>query len=88
MACKKVILGGKRPTHAIMCNGCQEPGADGECWEAIWSLGKACKKCDHECYRAGWDKKRVDEDNQRLVERCDEGRWQGAGKGRLLGEHP
>ncbi len=43
------------------------PG-DRECWEAIWSQGKACRTCHHdECYRQGWKKARVDRDNARLV---------------------
>jgi hypothetical protein len=43
-----------------------EPG-DTECWEAVWSEGRACKSCWFDCYRAGWTKSRVDTDNARLV---------------------
>ena len=43
-----------------------EPG-ERECWTAIWSQGRDCKTCWIKCYRAGWEKARVDADNRRLV---------------------
>ena len=49
------------------------PGKDGECPEAVWSQGRACRKCEHpSCYRVGWGKSNVDADNARLVrENCN-----------------
>lgn len=43
-----------------------EPG-DKECLIAVWSVGRACKKCRANCYRQGWSKLAVDRDNLRLV---------------------
>jgi len=45
-----------------------EPG-ETECWEAIWSQGRACKKCNvsFDCYRKGWEKWQADADNLDLV---------------------
>ncbi len=41
-----------------------------ECYEALWSQGRACKRCKHPtCYRKGWEKWRVDADNKALVEK-------------------
>lgn len=39
-----------------------------ECYEACWSQGRFCKKCyRNDCYRQGWDKYFVDDDNRQLV---------------------
>ena len=44
-----------------------EPTADHECPEVVWSEGKACRKCPNKnCYRNGWTKKQVTEDNKKL----------------------
>lgn len=45
----------------------RSPPAQRECLEAIWSEGRACRTCWVEFYRRGWKKKRVDEDNAKLV---------------------
>jgi len=51
-----------------LCDFRSVPG-ETECWEAIWTVGKSCRKCwVEECYRRGWFKSQVDEDNRRLVE--------------------
>lgn len=49
-----------------VCTFETEPGAT-ECWVAIWSQGRNCRKCTHRCYRQGWSKRQVDADNARLV---------------------
>ncbi len=43
------------------------PPGDTECYEAIWSRGSSCKDCAITCYRQGWDKQRVTQDNKNLV---------------------
>lgn len=48
-----------------LCDFRSEPCPNRECREAIWSQGRACKQCDRECYRRGWEKWRVDADNAR-----------------------
>lgn len=41
-----------------------------ECYEAIWSKGYSCKKCDRaDCYRQGWDQRSVTNDNISRVEK-------------------
>ena len=55
----------KRNLH--LCSFFEEPTGEKECLEAIWSVGRACKSCEHACYRRGWDKRQVDVDNKRLV---------------------
>jgi hypothetical protein len=50
-----------------ICDFANEPTKDHECLEAIWSLGRYCKKCEATCYRKGWSKKQTDVDNKRLV---------------------
>lgn len=45
----------------------QEPTVGRECWEAIWSQGRACKSCQADCYRKGWSKEQATADNKRLV---------------------
>lgn len=47
---------------------CSEPG-EKECWNAIWSQGRECKRCNAKCYRKGWEKWRVDADNKEIVKR-------------------
>ena len=55
-------------TYVYLYHFRSEPREDGtECYEAIWSRGRACKTCSVACYRAGWDKDRVDLDNARRV---------------------
>ena len=49
-----------------ICNFESEP-KETECYEAIWSQGWSCKKCQTKCYRQGWSKPMVDDDNKRLV---------------------
>jgi len=44
------------------------PTADSECPEAVWSLGKSCKRCPMTCYRQGMSAGQVREDNRKLVE--------------------
>lgn len=44
------------------------PGKGGECMEAMWSLGRACRKCDHPtCYRKGMTAAQAREDNAERV---------------------
>lgn len=51
-----------------------EPDRGRECLEAVWSVGRACKRCRHEsCYRVGWPKWLVDADNKKRVHRNAEG---------------
>lgn len=39
-----------------------------ECLEAVWSQGRSCRTCyRNDCYRQGWQKSRVDDDNTALV---------------------
>ena len=46
----------------------KQPTDKFECLEAVWSQGRACKRCFvSDCYRQGWEKRRVDADNARLV---------------------
>lgn len=41
-----------------------------ECLEAVWTQGRSCKTCNRaDCYRQGWNKTRVDNDNKFLVSR-------------------
>lgn len=54
-------------TSVHLCDFCESPKPGLECWTAIWSEGRACKSCDHECYRRGWLKWQVDADNHQLV---------------------
>jgi len=56
-------------TH--LCDFRSEP-SDTECWEAAWSMGRSCKRCYRDCYRKGWDKRRVLADNVELVRRKNE----------------
>lgn len=57
-----------------ICDFLSVPGKT-ECLAAIWSEGRACRKCEHPtCYRRGWPKRRVDKDNERLV-RANGGMW-------------
>ena len=59
-------------TYAIhLCDFREEPG-DTECWEVVWSVGRACRKCYRECYRKGWEKARVMADNAERVRRRNE----------------
>ncbi len=45
------------------------PNDEFECYAAIYSQGKECKECHRsDCYRQGWEKYAVDQDNARLVE--------------------
>lgn len=54
-------------TYAIhICDFRSEPG-DTECWEVVWSEGKACKDCYRDCYRKGWTATRVLADNEKRV---------------------
>ena len=44
------------------------PTKGAECYEAVWSQGHSCKNCYRtDCYRQGWQKTRVDDDNAALV---------------------
>ena len=45
-----------------------------ECPEALWSRGRSCRDSYVACYRAGWDSKRVNQDNRELVKRKREER--------------
>lgn len=55
------------PVH--LCDFRTPPG-EKECLEAVFSTGRACRKCYREdCYRMGWRKDAVDSDNRR---RCRE----------------
>jgi hypothetical protein len=49
------------------CGSFQIPTDLTECSEAFESMGKSCRKCPiKKCYRNGWLKKQVDEDNKRI----------------------
>ena len=50
-----------------------EPTVGAECYEATWSQGRSCAKCNATCYRAGWEDDRVRLDNVRLVQLKGEG---------------
>ena len=41
-----------------------------ECLEAVWSEGRACKRCPVDCYRQGWSQHRVTLDNASRVEKA------------------
>ena len=47
-----------------ICQLASEPG-EYECREAIASEGRACKRCNIDCYRAGWSRKEVTLDNKK-----------------------
>ena len=56
-----------RGPATYLCDFRSPPG-DTECLECIWSQGRSCRVCYREdCYRRGWDKRRVDRDNAELV---------------------
>lgn len=55
----------KRP--GFLCTGPATPPGDKECLEVIWSNGRACRKCEVDCYRRGWLKAAVDRDNARFI---------------------
>jgi len=44
------------------------PTNEYECREATWSEGKSCKKCQSDCYRKGWNKAMVTDDNFKLCQ--------------------
>ena len=52
--------------NMLICNFAQPPN-EKECLEAIWSQGKACKKCPVPCYRQGMSALEATSDNKRLV---------------------
>ena len=50
-----------------LCDFRSEP-QERECLEAVWSMGRSCKKCYRDtCHRQGWTKYQVDNDNSRRV---------------------
>ena len=49
-----------------ICQFAEQPG-EHECLEAIWSQGKACKKCPVPCYRQGMSALEATSDNKKLV---------------------
>ena len=63
----------------FLCDFREEPG-ETECYEATWSAGAACRKCDHTCYRAGWTKDRVLMDNKLRCEKKNGGALRPASK--------
>lgn len=55
-------------TNLHVCSSESPPTDDHECRAAVWSQGRACKKCPiAECYRQGWAHSRVTVDNMRRV---------------------
>jgi hypothetical protein len=44
-----------------------EPAKGNECYEAIDTQGKSCKKCDCSCYRRGMTQAQATADNEKLV---------------------
>lgn len=68
MICKPIplLVRGKR-LKGVVCTAQQSPPSETECREAIYSQGRACKKCEVNCYRQGWSKDMVDRDNKWLV---------------------
>ena len=61
---------------AYICGGhFEQPTASTECYEAVWSTGRSCRKCPLEsCYRNGWKAADVRVDNSHIVERNGEGK--------------
>ena len=58
---------GEEMRQLHICDFRSIPGKT-ECYEAIWSKGNSCKNCYHnDCYRKGWPKSRIDDDNAALV---------------------
>lgn len=54
--------------NAIVCGPHTSVPGRTECYEAVWSQGRACRTCKRtDCYRRGWDKSLVDADNKRIV---------------------
>ncbi len=53
-------------SELYICRLASEPG-DKECLEAIASEGRACKRCDIDCYRRGFSKEEAAADNRKLV---------------------
>lgn len=54
------------------------PKVGNECGRACLSLGKSCRKCWVDCYRKGWESRRVTRDNARLVAEAEARRLKGA----------
>jgi len=60
-------------TIFIDCGNFTEPTDIRECWEVIWSNCTSCRKCPNKaCYRNGWLKPRVTEDNAKIVKKVAE----------------
>jgi hypothetical protein len=55
--------------NAILCGPfLSVPTKGGGCYEATWSIGRACRKCDHPtCYRRGMTAAQACADNVELV---------------------
>jgi len=66
----------------IDCGQFTPPTAGHECYEVIWSNGRSCRRCPNkDCYRNGWLKKAVTEDNKKLIKETMEIRY-GKAEGR------
>ena len=54
--------------QVTLCDFCDMPTDGHDCRRALWSDMRYCRTCHRdECYRQGWDRKRVIADNERLV---------------------
>lgn len=56
-----------KPYKPHLCDFRSPPAEGHECRTAIWSEGRACRRCDVECYRAGFTAAQATADNNRLV---------------------
>ncbi|KKL47378.1 hypothetical protein LCGC14_2336130 [marine sediment metagenome] len=60
----------------VLCDFRTSPKPRSECYAAIWSQGRSCKRCEHDdCYRQGWEQWLVTADNKARVkanQACDQ----------------
>lgn len=57
---------GPHGCEPVVCHMRRQPGKQ-ECLEMIWSEGRACRRCQENCYRRGWTVRQVAADNRRIV---------------------
>ncbi len=58
---------GMERVMGIISRHASEPKTDSECMEAVNAQGGTCIDCELNCYRSGWEKHRVDKDNENGV---------------------
>jgi len=56
-----------------LCIFGQSPTPGHECLEAISTQGRACRKCNTNCYRKGWNHDHASADNKELVRKTRNG---------------